>query len=306
MRWMSNHRELTLIGLVSTFAISGILIVFLIAGYQLRLQKQQVREGQVSNLLTTVGRQASLIDGQFLKYEGLLSVVAVTATEMLERAPLDFSSPVYGNEPFTTADNGPSDLAFSKRYEQPISLESPVFLKPPRNPGSTVDGNIRKLLPLQKQYKQVLLRSLNEEAATSTPKRARRAIADVGVPLAWVYVGLEDGLYSSYPGHGGFPANFDARERPWYTLAKDARGPVWGAPVADIGGMGLTLSCANALLDSDNNLLGVAGIDVTFDFLIEELLEIDVLAGVEGVESFLLNEDAKIVVQSSKREKGLG
>ena len=246
MRWMSNHRELTLIGLVSTFAISGILIVFLIAGYQLRLQKQQVREGQVSNLLTTVGRQASLIDGQFLKYEGLLSVVAVTATEMLERAPLDFSSPVYGNEPFTTADNGPSDLAFSKRYEQPISLESPVFLKPTRNPGSTVDGNIRKLLPLQKQYKQVLLRSLNEEAATSTPKRARRAIADVGVPLAWVYVGLEDGLYSSYPGHGGFPANFDARERPWYTLAKDARGPVWGAPVADIGGMGLTLSCANA------------------------------------------------------------
>jgi serine/threonine-protein kinase len=300
LRWVSNHRELTLMAVVSTFFVSGLLIVFLVVGYQLRLQAQQVREGQVSNLLTTVGRQASLIDGQFLKYEGLLSVIAATATEMLERAPIDYSTPVYNNEGFADPKNHPKDLEASARYNMPISLASPVFLKPPK-PGAGINTSIRKLLPLQRQYYQVLLRSLKEDAASYTPKRARRAIEKAA--LSWIYVGLEDGLQSSFPGHGGFPQNFDPRERPWYTLAKGTRGPMWGAPHADIGGMGLTLSCATSLYDSKNRFLGVAGIDVTFDYIIEELLEIEKLAAVPGIESFLLDKEAHIVVRSSKKGK---
>jgi hypothetical protein len=67
--------------------------------------------------------------------------------------------------------------------------------------------------------------------------------------------------------------------------------------------MGLTLSCATSLYDSDNTFLGVAGIDVTFDFIIEELLEISAFSSLEGVESFLLDDEAQIVVRSSKKGK---
>ena len=38
--------------------------------------------------------------------------------------------------------------------------------------------------------------------------------------LFWIYASLESGVHMSYPGHGGYPEDYDPRTRPWYTLAK--------------------------------------------------------------------------------------
>lgn len=37
--------------------------------------------------------------------------------------------------------------------------------------------------------------------------------------VIWQYTALENGLYTAYPGHGGFPENFDPRKQIWYSAA---------------------------------------------------------------------------------------
>jgi serine/threonine-protein kinase len=268
---------------------------------RLQVTAAEAREKRVSNLLTTVAHQSSLIDGQFLKYEGLLSLVAATAIDALE-------SPVRGESPgLTLADFGDparvSDFEASARYGMPISLLHPVFATAPTVDPTTVAGQMAQLGALRNHQYRVLLRSHSERAANYTPERARRAISEVGVPVTWTYVGLESGLFESYPGHAGLPADYDPRKAPWYGLARDTHGPTWGAPAADPSGVGLVLSCAQSLHDAQEHLLGVAGIDVSFDFLIAELLEAPEFANVPDVEFFLLDPEGRIAVSSSSKGK---
>ncbi|MBT3224070.1 MAG: hypothetical protein HN348_33800, partial [Proteobacteria bacterium] len=299
-RWMKRHTGMVVAGFVLLVLFSLFTLTSVAGVYQVRLAMAKYREGQVSNLLTTVAAQASLIDGQFLKYEGLLSVLAVTGEELLGRPPTLGEQSLFTSEDFKDPENHPKDLADSSRYNMPISVEHPVYVIGKDVAKHTVTGSMYQLSRMDHHYKQVLLRSEKEEAATYTPKRAQRAISEVGMPLAWAYIGLENGLYSHYPGHGSFK-NFDPRDRNWYKLAKGTRGPTWGAPHADVSGMGLVLSCANSLYTKDQEFIGVAGIDVTFDFIIEELLEIHDFP--KGSESFLLDQKGKIVVRSSKKGK---
>ena len=160
----------------------------------------------------------------------------------------------------------------------------------------------RNLTRIERHFYRILLRSHSEGAATYTPKRAQRALAEVGVPVARAYVGLNNGVYAAYPGHGGWPDEFDHRETPWFELAQKRRGPIWGAPSPDLHGLGLVLTCAQALYDSEDNLLGVAGIDVTFDYIIEELLELPDTVDIESVESYLLDPSGNIVIGSRHHE----
>ncbi len=274
---------------------------------RLEVAAAEAREKRVSNLLTTVAHQSSLIDGQFLKYEGLLSLIAATSIDALESPArsdaaglllADFSEAARSAEGGQVADLQPSD-----RYGMPISLAHPVFATAPGVDPTKVAGQMAQLGALRNHQYRILLRSHSERAATYTPERARRAISEVGVPVTWTYVGLESGLFESYPGHGGLPADFDARRAPWYALAKDTHGPTWGAPAADPSGVGLVLSCAQSLHDAEERLLGVAGIDVSFDFLIAELLEAPEFSQVSGVEFFLLDPEGRIAVRSSSKGK---
>ena len=39
--------------------------------------------------------------------------------------------------------------------------------------------------------------------------------------VIWQYTALDNGLYTAYPGHGGFPKGYDPRKQPWYLEAMD-------------------------------------------------------------------------------------
>jgi len=39
--------------------------------------------------------------------------------------------------------------------------------------------------------------------------------------VIWQYTVLDNGLYTAYPGHGGFPENYDPRKQIWYSAASD-------------------------------------------------------------------------------------
>jgi phosphoserine phosphatase RsbU/P len=78
----------------------------------------------------------------------------------------------------------------------------------------------------------------------------------------WQYTALKSGLHSSYPGHGGYPANYDPRQRAWYQTAKDADALIWTPPLLDAATRRLLLTAAMPVKDADGQFAGVTGIDV--------------------------------------------
>ena len=76
------------------------------------------------------------------------------------------------------------------------------------------------------------------------------------------YTGLESGLHTSYPGHGGFPPGYDPRGRQWYRAAKAAGTLTWTPPTVDASTRTVTLGLAMPVRRPDGSPAGVTGIDV--------------------------------------------
>jgi HAMP domain-containing protein len=107
--------------------------------------------------------------------------------------------------------------------------------------------------------------------ATSADSRRLASLAPGYIRLAklgssgvlWHYTSLESGLHSVYPGHGGYPEEFDPRVRSWYREAVLADGPIWTAPFVDVATRTIVSSVAQAIRGPDGEVVGVTGIDVS-------------------------------------------
>ncbi|MHC1791761.1 SpoIIE family protein phosphatase [Solidesulfovibrio sp.] len=75
------------------------------------------------------------------------------------------------------------------------------------------------------------------------------------------YVGLASGLHCAYPGHGGYPADYDPRRRPWYSNAAAKPGVTWDV-MTDAATRQVIATMALALRTPDGRVLGVAGLDI--------------------------------------------
>lgn len=75
------------------------------------------------------------------------------------------------------------------------------------------------------------------------------------------YAGLASGLHCAYPGHGGYPVDYDPRTRPWYKSALQARGITWSVMV-DAVTKQVIATMAMPIRDGDGPILGVAGLDI--------------------------------------------
>ena len=90
-----------------------------------------------------------------------------------------------------------------------------------------------------------------------------RGIAEKNASLFyWQYFALNNGLHSSYPGHGGYPPGYDPRQRAWYQGAVAANELVWTPPQLDASTRRLLLTAAMPLRDTKGDIAGVTAIDV--------------------------------------------
>jgi hypothetical protein len=146
-----------------------------------------------------------------------------------------------------------------------------------------------------------MLKSYKTEVAHDDSKRASEIIMDEGLPLVWSYIGLEEGIFAEYPGKTGYPDAFDPRQRPWYRGTLDNKGISWLAPYVDVGGRGVLLPCTSPLFDNDGKFIGVAGVEVTLEYIRKKLMP---MYGTEGLEEvFLLNDKAEIIITSSDKSQ---
>ena len=127
--------------------------------------------------------------------------------------------------------------------------------------------------------------------------------------LYWIYASLENGIHISYPGHGGYPAGYDPRQRPWYKMAIKSNTVSW-LPVVDATTGQLTLTVSMPFRRPDGSLAGVAGMDLKVKYALAESETATrwsqkMSSFVVGVEKNSSSKKEKIWVLSSQKKSAL-
>ncbi|MCB9687981.1 MAG: protein kinase [Alphaproteobacteria bacterium] len=282
-RWLGRRREWAL----GALGVLVLLVVVVTAGSvvsQARAREAaRARQAALAELVASIATRAGTIDARLARYHGLLGEIATLSAERLAHgAPMD--GQVWFAPDFDDPDHQPPDLRTAPAYGQPVSLGHPVFVTPD---GSRPEALARTLLPLGAAFRSAARRSVDGKPASVDD------LARDGAPIAWISLALVDGMSMSWPGHGDFSEGYDARLRPWYTVAVDATGAVCGAPYVDSSGLGLLLPCSSPVRDPEvGTLLGVASVKLPFDGIIGDLLAWD------GARSALLDARGRVVVSS--------
>jgi sigma-B regulation protein RsbU (phosphoserine phosphatase) len=86
----------------------------------------------------------------------------------------------------------------------------------------------------------------------------------------WLYTALDNGVYSSYPGHSEYPADYDPRRREWYQRAKSLKSVIWIPPNVDTASGQPVLTATMPVYQPDGQFAGVTAVDMVVSELIEE------------------------------------
>ena len=119
--------------------------------------------------------------------------------------------------------------------------------------------------------------------------------------IASQYAATIDGAHCAYPGHGGYPEEYDPRERAWFelALASDDPGtlptPIWGEPMVDASTGRVIITASAPIVLSDGTIAGVTGVDIVLRNLIDHF---------ERQPTWTENEE--LMILSSQVEADLG
>jgi hypothetical protein len=92
------------------------------------------------------------------------------------------------------------------------------------------------------------------------------------------------------------PKIFDARTRPWYKKAIEAKTPVWSGIYSGFTDRKPLITASRPIFDLQGNLLGVAGVDLFLTDISPFLKSIDLG---RGSEIFIIERNANIVGSST-------
>ncbi len=300
-RLMNKHRELTLIIILSIILIGVGAIAWMQVKKNEAMREAHIRESKLTRLLSQVSAQAHVIDSQFLRLEDLMSNLANNAIYLIEKAPNN-DEKLYFLDDFNDPERAPPDHADSLLYQKKVSIEYPVVKLAPGVQEGDILAIMKRLAPLRHHYKQTLLESRTDPAPLSGEEGLRLLMVE-GVPISWIYIGMEAGVMYSYPGKGTYPPEYDPRLRPWYKLGAHKQGVHWGNPYVDLQGLGMVLPCATSLFGENQRFYGVLGADITYSTIIQKDLKREGAVGV--VESFLLDDKGRVVVSSRQLDMDL-
>lgn len=125
----------------------------------------------------------------------------------------------------------------------PVSFEHVVFKLAPGVERAAASAEMARLARMTEEYR--FLRRLQPQT------------------LYWQYTALESGVHVAYPGHGGYPEDYDARQREWYVAAREADRLVWIPPYIDAASRQLIVTVSMPVRRPDGSFAGVTGLDLT-------------------------------------------
>ncbi len=163
----------------------------------------------------------------------------------------------------------PQPIYFSADYAFPLRQPNNLTTTEKRR-RQTKDG---QLIQIPVSYSQQVIflagdtkpQAVSDELArmSSMPK-VYRALHEIQPDLfLWHYTALESGIHSSYPGKGGYPRDYDPRQRPWYEKAVAQDEPIQQI-LTDLTTGSLIMTMAEPIHSADGKLAGVTALDIDY------------------------------------------
>jgi hypothetical protein len=299
-RWVGHHREATMLIVMALVLAGASGAMWTVYARQQAVIAARVHEEQVASLVTTVAERAQSIERHFLGFEAIVEGLAAAAAQLVTRGRPS-AERVYTNKDLSRADGGPADFLPSNAYGKKITLDWSVFKIAPDAEEKKVSEVMAKVSPLRHHFRRTMFESVAGTAWTDNPSLVSETIRNDGTALTWAFVGFAEGVHMSYPGKGGYPPAYDPRKRPWYTHSAQNQGTAWLSPYLDASGRGLVVPCTRPLRDQSGQLLGVAGVEMTLEYLRESLLD---LSGRNGIRAtYLVDERGRVVASSGDTPK---
>ncbi len=303
-RWIGRNRGMALgmgFGLLMlVFVVAGLLQWQAATALETQREAAQRRQQRVLAVGSLVTGQAHLMDKRLHLYQGLLEALAGGIEVALAGAVPASAAPIFAEE---VASRVP-DLKASKVYGAPVSLKQQDFFAPTTVPRVSVLDDARRLSAVGPLMRQTILRS-HDATSPELPEAAqRKLIGEEGAPIVWAYAATSAGLVTGYPGAWVYELDesdketvYDPRKRRWY---KDqfGRRELGISPVEyDESGLGRLVTITRTLWSPDERPVGVAAVDMTFNYFIDTFLVIPALK--DAGEAFLIDGEGQVMVRSS-------
>ncbi len=305
VRWLYNHRIAFASLLAAALLVGAFGVAFALYERMSAIEVARERESATNRAHSMTMETATGIDRLALHLENSLGTLASEAVFLIRWEHAAKAERYYDYAELTNPATAPSDLSYSPVYKMMLSPRHFVYKAPPGMSKEEAANDLRKPAPLGKKMPFLLMESMpGTNVGPSQIEAARKALLEKAYPMRWIYIGLEDGFYMSYPGKGSYPASFDPRLRPWYKEGSKRETVSWSSPYVDSGGQGIVLPCTAPIMDEENNRYGVAGMDIAFDYIIDALKQ----TGNRGdavIDKFLVNKAGRIVVSTNSSFIGL-
>ena len=202
----------------------------------------------------------SLVDnyGRILKRDKAMALLtlqsqAQAVESRLSSAPPEHPQAIFFSADYASTQTQPKDLITTKKHQRP-----------------TKKG---QLVPIPISYsQQVIFIAEGEKTPAvlydlkliSSMPEAYRALHDIQPDLfLWQYTALESGVHSSYPGKGGYPTDYDPRQRQWYKETVE-QGETTQQIVTDLTTGTLILTLAKPVYTAEKKLAGVTALDIDY------------------------------------------
>ncbi len=297
---------------IKTFTFLGIFLIFCAGtvAYSLYRENQLARETgsqvlQRINFQFNTDLQGAMIDKYLLHLQNQLTAFSSNLVFALEN-PLqqNYTGPVYNAGSFSAPTTAPSDLIYSPVYHCKVSLEYPVYSAALPLPAAEMENTVRKIYPLRHQALNLLLQSTPYINMTEQNRQSLiNQLLSSGVPARRLFALLTNGIMVSFPGTDDSGGKQDFRTWTWYQKAVSERRVFWGGPYIDHSGSYI-LPCAAPLIDSKGKVLGAAGIDISFEYIIKNLINAKAPINMT-MHKYLVDQHGRIVLSSIPKDKQL-
>lgn len=305
LRWSYHHRRLMLFIALFAMFTGAVSVAFSLYDKVVQMRLTKDRNDVISIAYGECAYNAFEIDKLALNLENKLrNLVSESIFLMNMDNPRKNTRKLYEYKDLADSEKAPPDIAYSPVYKTKISMDNFIYKLSPGLSYDTVAPILEKIVPLRMQMMKSVLES-NPDYILSRENELmlKNEAMNKGMPMHWIYLGLENGLHIAYPGRATYTNDYDPRLRLWYKLAKEKMRPSWGSPYIDIDGNGLVIPYASPILDEGDRFIGAAGLDMSFDQIASWMVE----SGNTGkyvMEKFIIDNSRRLIVSTKSKYVG--
>jgi eukaryotic-like serine/threonine-protein kinase len=295
-RWFRKNRTACLSSIMVLVLGSSVWTIWNLLQQQQTLQIALQREQIITHFMGQILKQGQAVDRYMIAIPRTLENLAGTGVQALTHGKRQPQATYYLDD--SSWFQKVPDQIQSAHYGTKISTHWPTFTVSWGLSEAQLKPEIEKMAPLNNYARNLLIRSGREQGMNEADPA--ELIARQGVPLMFINISNEKGVISFFPGASYNTPGYDARKRPFYLLVRNKRGVHCGNPYIDRLA-GSLLPCSLAIYDQQEQFLGVASIDMQFNYLARNVLNIADIPGLRN--SYLLDEKGQVIVKGSDRNQ---